>query len=465
MMVLETVLTPGIAQLSYLIGDTSAGVAAVIDPRPDGGVYLDLAQRHGLAITHAIETHIHADFMSGSCALRARLGGRLTIVASGIGEPGQEYEHVAARDGDRYVLGSVTLTARHTPGHTPEHLAFEVAESDAVDRPWGVFSGDSLLVGSVGRPDLLGMDETEKLTEQLFTTMREYFGGLDDGVLLFPGHGAGSACGADIGDRPVSTLGYEKRHNPALQIEELDAFKAMIQEDAPPVPAHYPRLKKVNLHPTEQAEAPACPPLAVEAVKREAEGGRVVVLDTRDMLAFGGGHIPGAVNIGGQAELSNWAGDMLDPKRPILIIAEDDQRVAERVRLLWRVGFTRFVGYLAGGMAGWNNRGLPLARIGQRTVHEVSDRVGSGLQIVDVRTQGEWDKGHVPSAMHFYVGDMREGDLPAVDQDREVVVYCGSGYRASIAASLLKRGGFAEVTNVPGSWKAWRAAGLPVSGS
>lgn len=462
MMVLETINTPGIAQLSYLVGDSSTGTAAVIDPRPDGGVYLDLAQRHGLAITHAIETHIHADFMSGSRTLRSRLGGDLTIAVSGVGDPGYGYQHTPVSDGDRFAFGSITLTARHTPGHTPEHLAYEAADTDQPDKPWGVFTGDSLFVGSVGRPDLLGMDETDELARKLFRTMRDYFRGLDDGVLIFPGHGAGSACGADIGDRPVSSIGREKRENQALHIDDEDAFLAFVKDGAPPVPAHYPRLKKINLKPHDLARVPACPPLSAQAFQSRIENGDATLLDTRDMLAFGGGHIPQAINIGDRDELSVWAGDMLDPKRPILLVAYDDRRIQELVTRMWRVGFTRFAGYLAGGMTAWNNKGLPLERVGEMSVCELAERKDT-VQVLDVRSGSEWDAGRVPGATHFYVGDMRDGSLPDLDKSRPVAAYCGSGYRASIAASLLQRGGFTEVINVPGSWQAWNNQNLPVA--
>lgn len=461
MLVLEQITTAGIAQLSYLLGDTGSGTAAVIDPRPDAQVYLDLAAKHGLSITHALETHIHADFMSGSRALQTLLGGQLTIGASGEGEPEYGYDVHRLHDGDRLTFGAVTLTARPTPGHTPEHLAFEAASSKEPDSPWGVFSGDSLFVGSVGRPDLLGSEETEELARKLFRTMREYYRKLPDEVLVYPGHGAGSACGADIGDRPVTTIGREKRENKALQIEKEDAFLKFVEEGAPPVPAHYPRLKKVNLKPNDLARVPSCPARSVEAFREQIKEGQVQLLDTRDMLAFGGGHIPGAINIGDRDELSVWAGDMLDPDHPILLVAYDDRQVQELVTLLWRVGFTRFAGYLAGGMTAWNNQGLPLNRVRQLSVCEL-DRCREDWQVLDVRNDHEWEAGRVPGATHFYVGDMRDGALPELDKKQPVACYCGSGYRASIAASLLRRGGFEDVANIPGSWSAWKAQDLPV---
>ncbi len=463
MMVLETIQTPGIAQLSYLIGDTGSGTAAVIDPRADAAVYVELARRHWVAITHALETHVHADFMSGSRALRSLLGGKLSIAASGETDPKYGYDVHRLCDGDRLTFGDTTLIARHTPGHTPEHLAYEVAVSVKIDQPWGIFTGDSLFVGSVGRPDLLGAEETDDLARQLFKTMRDYFKGLDDGMLVFPGHGAGSACGADISDRPVSTIAWEKRHNRAMKIDDEGEFLAFVKQGAPPVPAHYPRLKKVNLQPHDAAHVPPCPALSARAFAEQVEAGEAQLLDTRDMLAFGGGHIPGAINIGDRDELSVWAGDLLDPDKPILLVAYDERRVDHLATLLWRVGFKQFAGYLAGGMTAWNLRGLPLATLTELSVTELSDR-RADVQVLDVRSDREWNSGHIPGATHFYVGDLRDGDLPCLDKNRPTACYCGSGYRAGIAASLLKRGGFADVANVPGSWSAWKAQGLPTEG-
>jgi len=204
-MVFESVQTEGIAQLSYLIGDDGSSACCVVDPRPDVDVYLELARKHGVAITHIFETHIHADFMSGARELADRLGSHVKICTSGEGDAEYDFDVDRIHAGDSFEFGSVAITVRHTPGHTPEHVAFELADKDDRENPWGVLTGDSLFVGSAGRPDLLGDEQTDELTEKLFHTLRDYYLKLDDSVMLFPCHGAGSACGADIGERPVST--------------------------------------------------------------------------------------------------------------------------------------------------------------------------------------------------------------------------------------------------------------------
>lgn len=458
-MVFESFLAKGIAQVSYLLGDDSTGTAAVVDPRADVDVYLDAAQRNSLTITHIFETHIHADFMSGARELAARVGSaRMYLSREGAADYGFEHEPVA--DGDRFHFGSVVMTARHTPGHTPEHLSYLVAQTDRPNSPWGVLTGDSLFVESVGRPDLLGQEQSDELAEQLYHTLRDFYLQLDDRVAVYPGHGAGSACGAAIGERPTSTIGYERQFNPFLQLERLDEFKRFVFEGAPPVPHHYPRLKQLNAQgPPVLHGRPQCPGLTPRQFQAVANRGTPVI-DTRSMLAFGGGHVPGAINLGGLPELSVWAGEMLDPDQPILVVLEEDRSLNKILALFLRTGFTQFAGYLVGGMRQWSNQGLPLHKTPQVSVHELRQD-GRKVQLLDVRSPREWNEGRIPEATHFYVANLREG-LPDLDKNRPVVTYCNSGYRASLAASLLQAHGFADVRNVPGSWQAWTNAGFPI---
>lgn len=461
-MVFERAFTPGIAQMSYLIGDDSRGLAAVIDPRPDVDIYLELARSYGVAITHVFETHIHADFLSGARELVERLGSA-ALCASGEGGATYEFELQKIGDGDSFEFGSVRLTARHTPGHTPEHLSYLVAEAEKPGTAWGIFTGDSLFAGSAGRPDLLGDDQTEQLVERLFRTLRAFYLGLDDGILVYPGHGSGSACGADIGDRPMTTIGFERVHNPFLQIDDLDCFREFVREGAPPEPHHYKRLKRQNADgPPALRGLPVVPPLPPPEFRKAVERGRASLLDTRQMLAFGGGHIAGAINIGPRPELSVWAGQMLDADRPILLVVDDETDLDWFVRLLLRTGFSKFAGYLVGGMKAWENAGYPLEHLPQMTVHELESRRGE-VQILDVRAPDEWEGGRIPGARHHFVADLRDADgAPAgIDPGKPVAVYCDSGYRASIAASLLQARGFRDVRNVPGSWQAWNQSGYP----
>jgi hydroxyacylglutathione hydrolase len=462
-LVFKTIQTEGIAELSYLLGDDDEGVAAVFDPRPDCDVYIDMAREAGLAITHIFETHIHADLVSGSRELCARLESA-KIFASHEGRAHYGFEHEPVQDGDRFAFGDVLVIARHTPGHTPEHLCYVLTEADHPDDPWGVLTGDSLFVASAGRPDLLGADHTNELAEKQFHTLRDFYLKLPDHVMIYPNHGAGSPCGADIGARLSSTIGYEKRFNKFLQIDDVKKFTEYALATAPPVPTYYPRMKRVNAEgPEVLGNLPRVPGLPPKAFKSAIEKKAGVLVDVRTMLAFGGGHIAGALNIGGSPILSIWAGWMLDPNEPILLVLESDDDLDKTLRLFIRTGYTKFAGYLVGGIKAWDASGYPLERIEQMSVCELNDRK-SALQIVDVRSPGEWKKGHVPGARHIFVPELQKR-IAELDSHKPTAVYCGSGYRASIATSILKLAGFHKIWNVPGSWEAWKKAKLPVEGA
>src|SRR5437773_2505934 len=387
-LVFKTIQTEGIAELSYLLGDDDEGIEAVFDPRPDVEVYVDMAREANLAITHIFETHIHADLVSGSCELCARLESA-TIFVSHEGGASYGFEHEKVKDGDRFTFGEAVVIARHTPGHTPEHLSYLLAEADHTDTPWGILTGDSLFVSSAGRPDLLGADHTKELAERQFHTLRDFYLKLPDHVMIYPNHGAGSPCGADIGDRLTSTIGYERRFNAFLQFDEVQKFTEYALATAPPVPKYYPVMKKVNAEgPQVLGNLPRVPGLPPKAFKEAIEKRSGVLVDVRTMLAFGGGHIPGALNIGGSPILSIWAGWMLGPDEPILLVLESEGDLEEVVRLFIRTGYSKFAGYLVGGMKAWDMTGFPLEKIGQMSVHELNERKSS-LQVLDVRSPGE----------------------------------------------------------------------------
>jgi hydroxyacylglutathione hydrolase len=462
-LVFKTIQTEGIAELSYLVGDNDEGTAAVFDPRADCDVYIEAAREAGVAITHIFETHIHADLVSGSRELCARLDSA-KIYASGEGEAEYGFNPEKIKDGDRFTFGEVLVTARHTPGHTPEHLSYLLAEADHPDEPWAILTGDSLFVSSAGRPDLLGEKHTKQLAEQQFHTLRDFYLKLPDHVMIYPNHGAGSPCGADIGARLSSTIGYERKFNKFLQFADAKSFTDYAIKSAPPVPHYYPLMKRINADgPKVLGNLPRVAGLPPKAFKAAIDKKTGVLVDVRNMLAFGGGHIAGALNIGGAPILSIWAGWMLDPERPILLVLENDDDLERIVRLFVRTGYTKFSGYLIGGMKAWDAAGFPLERIGQMSVHELNERK-SALQIVDVRSPGEWKKGHVPGARHIFVPELRN-QMNELDRNKPTAIYCGSGYRASIATSILKPLGFNELWNVPGSWEAWKKANLPVEGA
>jgi hydroxyacylglutathione hydrolase len=461
-MIFETILTEGVAQLSYLIGDKATGMAAVIDPRRDIDVYVDLARKHKLTITHTLETHIHADLVSGCLGLADRTG-TAKVCVSAEGGPKYGFPHEGLKDGDTIDLGRIILTAKFTPGHTPEHMSYLVSESNHPDQAFAIFSGDCLFANSVGRPDLLGDDQTDGLAKQLYRSIYEFYLKLPDSVRVHPAHGAGSPCGANISDRLVTTIGYERENNPALQFKDEDAFVEYVLFTAPPEPVYYPRMKKENAEgPVVLGRLPTCPPMSPKVFEQAISEGDAQLVDNRQMLAFGGGHIPGALNIGPRAELSIWAGWMLDPQKPIFLVLPKDTDLPEVQRQFIRVGYYKFGGYLLGGMEEWNNKGLPITEMAQMSVHELNEKLPpEDLQVLDVRTPGERQDGHIPGSTYIFLPELLK-KAERLDKSRRVAVYCDSGYRASLAASLLLRMGFKDVHNVPGSWKAWKALGYEV---
>ena len=459
MLVFEPFYTDGLAQISYLIGDSKAAVAAVIDPRRDIDIYLQMAKARGLRIAYAIETHIHADFVSGAQALAKRTGAQII----GGRADNYEFELRQVSGGETIELGQATLQVMHTPGHTPEHISLQLFDAQQGDQPIALFTGDTLFNLDVGRPDLLGEGSERKLAGALYHTLFDHYLPLGDRIEIYPCHGAGSACGKSIGDRRHSTLGSERLFNPALREQRSEgAFIDWLLADMPEPPRHYARLKQLNVHSAVQMEGASLPPpLAPSEFETLAARGMQVV-DVRSILAFGGGPVPGAINIALRNEFVNWAGWMLDDARPILLVGESADDVHQAVTQLYRIGLDDIRGYLRNGMTDWQNAALPLNRLQEWTVHELNARrEAPDVQVLDVRSPQEVAAGRVPGARHIFVAHLADR-LNELDPDKTTATYCGSGYRASIAASILKKAGFCDVANVPGSWMAWKAANLPV---
>ena len=467
-MIFETFVDQGLAQHSYAVGCEAAGRVAIVDPRRDVDVYLEFAARRGVAIAEVLETHVHADYASGARELAERTGATLRLSAHDAGELYDVgFPHAELRDGDAVEIGKVRLVAVHTPGHTPEHLAFLVydgARSSTV--PQAMLSGDFLFVGSLGRPDLLGDDVKVALARTLFRSVRERLAELPDGLEVHPGHGAGSLCGAGMSARPLSTLGYERATNryldPALSEDE---FVRTILGTAPPLPPYYLRMKRLNSEgPPRLGELPGRTEIPPERFRDLAADGRHVVVDVRDRLAFAGAHVPGSLGIAADPHesLSTWAGWVVPYDRPLLLVADDEGEAESAVRSLVRVGLDEIAGRLQGSMRRWIARGLPVATLTQLPVRELHAALaaGQGPNVLDVRTDAEWRQGRIPGALHVPGGEVasRLDDLPP----GPVAVVCGGGYRSTVIASLLRRAGRDEVSNVTGGMGAWKRAGLPV---
>lgn len=441
--IFERFFDEGLAQASFLVGCDRTKQAVVIDPRRDASIYLAAARQRGLTIVAAIETHVHADFVSGAREL-ARSGAR---VYTG---PGADlaFEHHAVRDGAELAVGDVTLRFLHTPGHTFEHIAI-LAETPG--SPARLFTGDLLFVGGVGRPDLVGAAETRQLASDLFDSLTRIMA-LDAAVEVHPGHGAGSLCGAGIGKDPSSTIARERAQNAMLQHADRASFVSAVLADIPPTPPYFARMKRIN------KEGPPLldPDRRLPALRPAADG--ALIIDLRPDAAFAQGHPDGALNIGHGTKAGYWAGWVVPADVPLILLADEPAHAQDAAVQLHRVGLDRIEGTIAGGFEAWLGATLPTARIGRLSAAELRDQVerGAGLTIVDVRTPHEWQQGHVDGAINIPVGEIpaRAAELP---RDTVIATICEGGYRSSLAASLLAQEGFPHVASVADGMTAFRA--------
>jgi hydroxyacylglutathione hydrolase len=445
---------------SYLVGDDASGSALVLDPRRDVEDYLDVARSQGLRITHVLDTHGHNDYLSGLSELAERTGA--TVLGSAEAQLG--YDHVPVRDGEVVELGEVAFEVLHTPGHTPEHLSLLVHDRQQGGEPALLLSGGALLVGDLARPDLLGGAEEARASARAFCrTLQEKILPLPDHVEVWPTHVAGSLCGGNIGSRLSTTVGYERRTNPVLA--DLQSAEGLVDdclrlEDLPAVPPYWRRMRAQNLAGVERLGVLGEPPaLQPEAFAAAAQEGGCAIVDVRQPEAFGGGHIPGALNVGLGTSFPTWAGTVLPEGARTLLVLDDPDQLATVTWHLLRIGYPPPAGWLAGGMFAWRTAARPLRRLQQRTVHEVAAALDA-LTVLDVRQPAERAAGHIEGSTFITGGELpdRLDEVP----DGPLAIICGSGYRSSVSASLLvARTGRDDVVNVLGGMSAWQAAGLP----
>jgi glyoxylase-like metal-dependent hydrolase (beta-lactamase superfamily II)/3-mercaptopyruvate sulfurtransferase SseA len=449
-----------LAQASYLLGD--GGEVAVVDPRRDVDEYLAEARAQGLAIRHIIETHLHADFVSGHLDLAQATGARIYLGhAAKAGFP-----HVAVHEGDEIVMGQLVLRFLETPGHTPESICVLVIDRSISAAPQKVLTGDTLFIGDVGRPDLVGSRgySPEQMGGMLYDSLHQKLLTLGDAVEIWPGHGAGSACGRNISSRTSSTLGIERRQNPALQPMTRDEFVRRVATELSPPPPYFVKDAEINRQgPPLVAELP--PPRALDpaAVRTHLDHG-AIALDVRPAAAYGAGHLPGSLNLGLSGTFAPWSGALMELEREVVLIADGAAEVEEaRMRLL-RVGFGRVTGYLDGGIAAWERAGGEVRLLPQMPVAELHAQLAERrtLQILDVRRAGEYAEGHLPGAINAPL-DRELAQTIRLDGTLPTAVICASGYRSSAACSLLARSGFRELYNVVGGTRGWQDAGFPLS--
>lgn len=446
-----------LAHASYMIG--SEGVAAVVDPQRDVEIYVEEAAKQGLRIAHIIETHLHADFVSGHTELAARTGATIHVGARARAR----YPHQAVKEGNEIRFGRTLLAFLETPGHTEESLCVLITDLDRSPEPWAVLTGDTLFIGDVGRPDLSPDHTPQELAGLLYDSLHTKLLCLPDAVEVYPAHGAGSLCGRNISPERHSTIGKERAFNYALQPMSREEFVGMLTAELPTRPEYFLRDAEINRGGAAPlADLPELPAMSPQEVAQRQKSG-AIVLDTRPAPQFGAGHVPGAIHIGLSGQYASWAGILLGLEQPIILVAEDPERIEESRMRLARVGIENVIGYLEGGVLRWQRAGFRLDEIPQISVLDLRRQLNahpSDLQVVDVRKPMEWETGHVEQAVLKPLDGLRTM-LSDLDPQKPIAVHCKSGYRSSIASSLLERAGFRQVMNVVGGFDAWKAQKLP----
>jgi hydroxyacylglutathione hydrolase len=458
-MLLKYFYDEALAQASYLVGCARTGEALVVDPARNVEPYLAAAEQAGLRITHVTETHIHADFVSGLRELAARAGA--TMYVSDMGDAAWKYafagrpDVIPLHDGDRWMVGNVQVQVMHTPGHTPEHIAFMITDTAAADEPIGVFTGDFLFVGDVGRPDLLevaaGMTGTKEIgARQQFCSVQR-FKALPDYLQIWPGHGAGSACGKALGAIPSTTLGYEKRFNPAFRIEDEEAFVQWLLDGQPEPPKYFAQMKQVNkAGPALLSELRRPKRLSLLHIGRLLAD-RAQVFDFRDHAAFQSAHLPGTISVPASSPtFLTYVGWLVDYRAPVYVIVPTVGRLKPILKALHAIGVDDVAGYAIAEQVIGITESLPVV-----TSAQLAERLTrNSLLLLDVRNRSEYDELHVKRALHIPLGYLPDR-LDEVPRDREVVVYCATGYRSHIAVSLLRRAGFDNVVSLKDGGEVW----------
>ncbi len=454
----------GLAQASYIVGCQATGEALVIDPRRDIQIYIDIAEQEKLKITHVTETHIHADFLSGAKELALVTKAKLLLTDEGDDNWQYQFNHIGLKDGDTFMVGNLKIEVLHTPGHTPEHISFLLTDTPASSEPVMIFTGDFVFVGDVGRPDLLekaaGYRGTQEIgAKQMFESLKK-FKTLPDHIQVWPGHGAGSACGKALGAVPSSTVGYEKISNWALQIDDEAKFVEALLEGQPEPPKYFAMMKKLNkTGPAILGGIPIPAHLSLSQLEL-AILNNIKVIDTRNKLAFAGGHIPGSINIQNNSAFTTWAGWLLNYNDPFILIASKESIESLTLSLI-RIGLDNIHGYFS-DIDLYTNAGHTLETVNQINVPEFQLMNSENkIYLLDVRGYTEYEQEHIPGAENIYAGYITD-NLQTLPKEKTIVLYCTGGDRSSIALSILKANGLTNVVNLTGGMNAYKHEKLPV---
>ena len=462
-MILKYFYDKSLAQASYMVGCAKTGEALVIDPSRDVTPYLEAAEAEGLRITHVTETHIHADYVSGTRELSAQTGA--TMYISDMGDENWKYafadDHtVLLREGDWWKVGNVRIDVMHTPGHTPEHIVFQITDTAASDHPIGIFTGDFLFVGDVGRPDLLdeaaGFTGTREIgARQQFANIQR-FKNLPGYLQIWPGHGAGSACGKALGSIPSTTLGYEKMINPAFQINDEDEFVNWLLDGQPEAPRYFAQMKKVNKEGPVLLENIAEPQAFDRQTIDSLIADNALVIDTRPVDQYAAGHLTGTLNVPETSgSFATWSGWFVDYDASVYLVtaSADVQNILQRLRA---IGVDHIGGYYVA------DNESAVERLDSISAPELAERMKqNGVQLIDVRAASDYQAQRIPGAQHIPVGYLPRY-LDTLPRDKEIVLQCVSGVTSQVGASLLMKHGFEKIRNLKGGINAWRAADLPV---
>ena len=453
-MLLKHFFVSKIAHSSYLLAGKN--YCAIIDPQRDVDIYLTEARTMGLEITHILQTHLHADFISGHMDLAKKTGAKIYIAKSAQ----CTFDHVALSEGDSIELEDMLLQVLETPGHTPEHLSYVVIDKSRSDSPIGVFVGDTLFVGDVGRPDLFP-DMAEDLAQKLYHSLHDKLLKLPDYVEVYPAHGAGSLCGRAVGAKWRTTIGYERNSNSALQIKDKSAFIKSLTEDMPPAPDHFSRCSDINRQgPALVTDLPTMEELAPSQFKERMSSANIVLLDARGYHAFAGQHIPGVWHLDLNGNFPTFAGWVLPTDKDILLIADDYKKALEANTWARRVGVDSIVGYLDGGMVAWAVAGFRTSHIELISAENLHDMItgSTSFVLLDVRAPLEYEDTHIKGAINIPVAELRSRHHE-LNKDKTTVLICSSGNRSTLSASILKQHGFNDVSNVAGGLTGYSAAG------
>lgn len=460
-MILKQYYLGCLAHASYLIGDEATGTAVVVDPQRDIDQYIEDAERQNLQIRHVFLTHFHADFLAGHLELRDRVGATICL-----GDKAEaEYDFTPLQDGETLEFWQVRLQIAQTPGHTPEGISIVVYDLSQDDRqPHAVLTGDTLFIGDVGRPDLMASIgiSAEELASMLYDSLHQKLLTLPDQTLVYPAHGAGSLCGKNLSTDTVSTMGTQRQCNYALQPMSKDAFIQLVTADQPEAPSYFAydaMLNRRERQTLEQALDRELTPLPLDAVLRLMNTGAEVV-DTRDVADFAGAHLCGSLNMSLRGAYATWAGILLPPEKPIVLVAEPGVEEEAAMRL-GRIGFDQVVGYLDGGMQALATRPELVDRTERITARTLADQLDTSEAplVLDVRTAKEWQEKHIAGSVNIPLQQLRRR-LDEVPRDRQLVIQCGSGYRSAIAASLLKQANVTQIADLVGGFAAWEASQL-----